>query len=102
MKENGIAKTLQIIGWVEMFAALIVTIFIDTEDLFGVDHGRTIWVSAFITCMIFQGFAEIIDLLYKNGKKQDTIIDLLKDRSAKDNNTPRTVLQDIESNLPEM
>ena len=102
MKENGIAKTLQIIGWAEMVAALIITIFVDTEDIFGVDLGFAIWISAFITCMVFQGFAEIIDLLYKNGKKQDAIIYLLKDRTTKDNNAPKTVLQDIESNLPNL
>lgn len=102
MKENIIAKTLQIIGWVEMLAALIVSIFVDTEKLFGVDIGTAIWVGAFITCMIFQGFAEIIDLLYKNGKKQDAIIELLKDRSPKESNAPKTVIQDIESNLPKM
>ncbi len=102
MKDNGIAKTLQIIGWVEMFAALIVTIFVDTEEMFGIDLGTAIWVSAFITCIIFQGFAEVIDLLYKNGKKQDAIIELLKDRSSAETNAPKTVLQDIESNLPKM
>lgn len=102
MKENGIAKTLQIIGWVEIVAAFILNLFVDTEEMFGVDLGIAITVSAFITCMIFQGFAEIIDLLYKNGKKQDAIIELLKDRSSAENNAPKTVLQDIESNLPKM
>ena len=102
MKENGIARTLQIIGWVEMFAALFVTLFVDTEEMFGIDLGTAIWVSAFITCVVFQGFAEIIDLLHKNGKKQDAIIELLKDRATEENNAPKTVLQDIESNLPEM
>lgn len=102
MKENRIAKTLQIIGWIEIFAALIVTIFVDTKEMFGVELGVAILVSAFITCMIFQGFAEMIDLLYKNGKKQDEIIQLLKDRSIKENNPPKTILQDIESNLPKL
>lgn len=102
MKENGIAKTLQIIGWVEVLAAIILTIFIDKEELFGVEIGTAICVSSFITCMIFQGFAEMIDLLYKNGKKQDEIIQLLKDRSIKENNPPKTILQDIESNLPKL
>lgn len=102
MKENGIAKTLQIIGWVEVLAAIILTIFIDKEELFGVEIGTAICVSSFITCMIFQGFAEIIELLYKNGKKQDMIIELLREQSIKENNVPKTELQDIESNLPEM
>lgn len=102
MKENGIAKALQIIGWLEAFAALIVTIFVDTEELLGISLGPAIIVSSFITCMIFQGFAEIIDLLYLNGKKQDTIIELLKDRPTQETPAPKTVIQDIESNLPDM
>lgn len=102
MKENSVAKTLQIIGYVELIAAFILALIIDTEEMFGVDINSAIMISSFITCMVFQGFAEIIDLLYKNGKKQDAIIELLKDRSIKENNASKTVLQDIESNLPEM
>ena len=102
MKENGIAKTLQIIGYVELIAATILNLFFDSEDIFGFDLSVGITIGAFITCVVFQGFAEIIDLLYKNGKKQDEIVELLKERHSKENNTPKTVLQDIESNLPEM
>ena len=102
LKENSVAKILQIIGWVELLATFVVAVFVDTEEIFGIDLGPVIWISAFITCMIFQGFAEIVELLYKNGKKQDMIIKLLKERSGKENNAPKTVLQDIEDHLPEM
>jgi len=102
MKKNGIAKSLQIIGWFEVVGAAILNIFTDTEQLFGIDFGIAISVSAFISCMIFQGFAEIIDLLDKNGKKKDAIINLLQNRFSTESNAYKTVLQDIESNLPKM
>ena len=79
LKENRIAKALQIIGWVEMIAAIIVMIFSDIDEIWGVDFNAVIWVSAFITYYIFLGFAEIIDLLHKNGKRNDAIYDLLKE-----------------------
>ena len=37
MKENSVAKTLQIIGYVELIAAFILALIIDTEEMFGVD-----------------------------------------------------------------
>ena len=102
MKENGIAKTLQIIGWAEMVAAFIITIAADVDEILGMDFGLVIWVSAFITCMIFQGFAEIIDLLQQNSNKQSEILDYLKDQAAKGPSAPKTVIEDIESNLPQI
>ena len=102
MKENGIAKTLQIIGWTEMVAAFIITIAADVDEILGMDFGLVIWVSAFITCMIFQGFAEIIDLLQQNSNKQSEILDYLKDQAAKGPSAPKTVIEDIESNLPQI
>ena len=102
MKENGIAKTLQIIGWAEMVAAFIMTIAADVDEILGMDFGLVIWVSAFITCMIFQGFAEIIDLLQQNSNKQSEILDYLKDQATKGPSAPKTVIEDIESNLPQI
>ena len=52
--------------------------------------------------MMFVGFAEIIVLLQKNVDKQDDLLALLKEHSTKENSEPKSVLQDIESNLPEM
>lgn len=102
MKKNGIAKTLQIIGWAEIVAAFIITIAADVDEILGMDFGLVIWVSAFITCMIFQGFAEIIDLLQQNSNKQSEILDYLKDQAAKEPSAPKTVIEDIESNLPQI
>lgn len=98
MKQNGIAKTLQIIGWVELICAFLIWIFADFDDLsdiLGLDMGIAIVVSSFITCMLFQGFAEIIELLHKSAKTQEAILNHLQDKPA-----PTTVLEDIESNLP--
>jgi hypothetical protein len=47
--------------------------------------------------MVFQGFAEVIELLHKNSKTQEAILDHLQDKPA-----PKTVLEDIESNLPQI
>lgn len=102
MKENSIARMLQIIGWVELFAAIIVMIFSDVDEIWGIDFNIVIWVSAFITYYIFLGFAEIIDLLYKNGKKKDAIYELLKERLSTNGETTKSVIEDIEANLPKM
>ena len=59
-------------------------------------------VSGYGVCFLFQGFAEIIDLLDKNGKKQDAIIELLKNCQNDNVKTTKTELEDIESNLPKL
>lgn len=100
MKENGIAKILQIIGWVEMGCALILSLFFDVDEIFGIYPGLVINFSAFIVCMLFQGFAEIIELLHKGVQKQDAILDFLKGTPNGSNNAPKTIVEDIESNLP--
>ena len=102
MKENGVAKTLQIIGWLEAIAGFIISITVDTEEIFGTDFGFAIISGAFITCMIFQGFAEIIDLLQQNSNKQTQILELLKDHATKEPTAPKTIIEDIESNLPQL
>ena len=63
---------------------------------------RFIIVTSFITCMMFVGFAEIIDLLQASKEQQKEILAYLKKRESKERNAHRTVIQDIESNLPEM
>lgn len=102
LKENSIARTLQIIGWLELVAALVVMIFSNGDDIFGIDFEIVVWVSAFIISCIFQGFAEIIELLYKNGKKKDAIYELLKERLSTNGETTKSVIEDIEANLPKM
>ena len=102
MKENGIAKTLQIIGIIEVICGSIVGfVILANGDDFGW-LGIAVMIISFITCMMFVGFAEIIVLLQKNVDKQDDLLALLKEHSTKENSEPKSVLQDIESNLPEM
>lgn len=98
MKQNSVAKTLQIIGWAELICAFIICIISDFEalsDIIGLDIGVALVIGSFITCMLFQGFAEIIELLHKSAKTQEAILNHLQDKPA-----PTTVLEDIESNLP--
>lgn len=102
MKQNGIAKTLRIIGIVEAVCGVILGLVVLTtgDDFSWV--GIAIAITSFITCMLFVGFAEIISLLQKNVNKQDEVLDYLKDKSKDEKSSPKTMLQDIEDNLPSM
>lgn len=99
MTENSIAKTLRIIGIVEVICGIILG-FIICEDFGWV--GIAVMITSFITCMIFLGFAEIINLLQKSADKQDALLAFLKEQPTTEKTVPKSVLQDIESNLPEM
>ena len=102
LKENSVARMLQIIGYAELVGAIIVVIFSKVDEIWGIDFNIVVWVSAFITYYIFLGFAEIIDLLHKNGKKKDAIYDLLKERLSTNGETTKSVIEDIEANLHKM
>ena len=102
MTENRVAKTLWIIGIVEVVCGVIVgTYILATGDDSGW-IGIAIVISCFITCMLFVGFGEIINLLQKNADKQDALLTYLKDLPWKEKSAQESVLQDIESNLPQM
>ena len=102
MTENSIAKTLRIIGIVEVICGIILGFIIlgAGEDFGWV--GIAVMITSFITCMIFLGFAEIINLLQKSADKQDALLAFLKEQPTTEKTVPKSVLQDIESNLPEM
>lgn len=102
MSENGIAKTLRIIGIIEVVCGIILGLIILADGGDFAWAGIAVMITSFITCMVFVGFAEIINLLQKNANKQDNILAFLKDQPAKEKAAPKSVLQDIESNLPEM
>lgn len=102
MVENKVAKILRIIGIVEAVCGFIVGLYISAA---GGDFGWAgivVMLSSFITCMLFIGFGEIINLLQKNVDKQDTILSYLNEKPVEEESAPKTVLQDIESNLPNM
>ena len=104
MKENKIGKTLLGIGIATIIiggiASLIISINVDTDF-------PITWIvgglASFISGMCFVGFSEIISLLQINVNKQDEIIKAINNKAlnSKDNST-KTVLQDIESNLPKL
>lgn len=102
MTENKVARTLRIIGIVEAVCGVIVGIFILAagDDFNWV--GIAVMITSFITCMLFVGFGEIINLLQKNADKQDALLAYLKEQPSGDTSAPKSVLQDIESNLPKM
>jgi len=101
MKENIVAKLLKGIGIVEMIIGFIGALIIGGETITGIASITTI-VTGIISGAMFIGFGEIINLLQQNANKQEDILQYLKDRSAEEKNAPKTVLQDIEDNLPNM
>lgn len=101
MKENTTAKVLKGIGIAIMALCFIGALIIGgetTNELIPI----TFVVTGVISGTMFIGFGEIINLLQKNVNKQDDILKYLKDKSAKEKSAPKTVLQDIEDNLPDM
>lgn len=102
MERNTIAKTLRIIGVIEVICGIIVSICLIATDSDFLAWGVALVVTSFITCMIFVGFAEIIDLLQANKDQQKEILNYLKKKENKERSKHRTVIQDIESNLPNM
>jgi len=104
MSENSIGRTINIIG--------IVTFIIGIIGSFICGIALNSWsiaiigsVASFISGMCFVGFSEIISLLQRNVNKQDEIIKILEEQpksSDVQNSAPKMIIQDIESNLPEM
>ena len=102
MNENGVAKTLRIIGIVEAVCGVILgLVVLITGDEFAW-VGIAIAITSFITCMLFVGFAEVISLLQKSVDKQDKVLNYLKYKTTDKKSAPKTILQDIEDNLPSM
>lgn len=102
MSENGIAKTLRTIGIIEVICGIILGLIILADGGDFAWAGIAIAITSFIPCMLFVGFAEVISLLQKNVDKQDEVLNYLKNKSNDKKTTPKTMLQDIEENLPSM
>ena len=101
MRENTTAKVLKGIGIAIMIICFIGALIVGgetTNELIPI----TFIVSGIFSGTMFIGFGEIINLLQKNANKQDDILQYLKDQAVKEKNAPKTVIQDIEDNLPNM
>ncbi len=105
MSENKVGKTLHIIGVatiiIGVIGSFILSVNLDTDFPIILIVGA---ISSFITGMCFVGFSEIIALLQNNANQQKEIISIIKSKPM-DNagkNSPKTVLQEIESNLPQI
>lgn len=100
MKENCVAKVLIVIGIVEVISGVIagccIAITVDEFRLWGV----LLAIMSFINCMVFVGFAEIITLLQQNVNGQNDILAFMRDKEKI--NSQKTVIQDIENNLPNL
>lgn len=83
MKNNKIAKALQVIGIVEIicgvFGWLPVAAFMDLSQFLTLCY----WLTCVITGIIFLGFSEIITLLQQNADYQRDILKLLQINSDK-------------------
>ena len=101
--ENKIGKTLHVIGVatiiVGIIGSLILSINLDSDFPITLLVGG---IASFISGMVFVGFGEIISLLQKNIDKQDAILSYIKSKNTDEKVAPKTVLQDIEDNLPNM
>ena len=102
MIENTTAQTLKAIGIIECICGVFIAILMLADDGDMFPWAVALAVTSFITCMIFCGFAEIIYLLQKNADTQDKILTRLNDGGDQTAHTPNSVLQNIESNLPQL
>ena len=99
--ENKIGKTLHIIGILTIalgiLGSLILNVSLDDETPIIFFVGG---IASFVSGMVFIGFAEIISLLQKNVDKQDKILECVS--TNRKENTHKSVIQDIEDNLPNL
>ena len=101
MRDNTAAKVIKGIGIAVMVICFVGAIIIGgetTNELIPI----LFIVSGIISGVTFIGFGEIITLLQKNVNKQDEILSYMRNKSNNEKATPKTVLQDIESNLPQI
>lgn len=101
MKDNTTASILKGIGIAIIVLCFIAAMVVGSETTNELIPIIFI-VSGIISGAMFIGFGEIINLLQKSVNKQDYILQYLNDKSIKENHTPKTMLQDIEDNLPNM
>lgn len=101
MKKNTTATVLKGIGIAVMILCVIGAIIVGSEtsnELIPI----VFIASGVISGVTFIGFGEIINLLQKNVDKQNEILGYMKNKKNDEKSAPKTVLQDIEDNLPNM
>ena len=119
--ENKKAKTLYIIGVLTIVLGIIGSLICaglfpsisydysyyggyDVEETYNWSFALTGSLISFVTGVCFIGFSEVIALLQKNVDEQELLVNIFKKQviSGTDNNSNKTALQDIESNLPKL
>ena len=101
MQKNTTATVLKGIGIAVMILCVIGAIIVGSEtsnELIPI----VFIISGVISGVTFIGFGEIINLLQKNVDKQNEILGYMKNKTNDEKSAPKTVLQDIEENLPNM
>lgn len=100
MESNSIGQALKYLGILEAICGAIWAIFELSEGngLIAV----IIFLSSAITCLMFLGFSEIINLLQKNVGYQEMIFNQLQTNHLELPSKAKNIVEDIEANLPEI
>lgn len=105
MKGNNVGKTLHDIGIAIIVLGIIGSIFLSVNFDYEIPIILIVGaVSSFTTGMCFIGFSEIIALLQKSVNHQEEILSAIKNELTVNgsNCSPKTLLEDIEANLPKI
>lgn len=95
MKENLIAKRLQGLSKIIIIGGCVFGVL--AIILYDGIVGCVVTVSASFAATLLEGFAEVVELLHKSHKTQEEILAQLSKQP-----TTKSVLEDIESNLPQI
>lgn len=98
---NKVASTLKTLGIIEAACGGLLCMFFMASGEVSFFITLAVAIIAFVNCVMFMGFAEIINLLQENNDTQAKMLKLLATGEKKPSQ-PVDVLTDIESNLPKL
>lgn len=103
MSKNFISKIISWIGIADLFLGIMGSLWLG--DFFGYyDYNWPLAITGilltFVSGMGLFALAEILTLLQMNSDNQEQIIKLLSDRNSSEKMPQKSLLQDIEDNLP--
>ncbi|PQD97156.1 hypothetical protein CYL18_04595 [Pradoshia eiseniae] len=99
MGKNIISKILFSVGIIEFVCGIFIFLVLSDDNFL---IGLPFLIMGIIFGIIFVGFSEIINLLQDNVDNQNEMLRMMKDKKTTVNDKTKSMIQDIESNLPEM
>ena len=99
MGKNIISKILCSVGIIECVCGIFVFLVLSDDNFL---IGLPFLVMGIVFGIIFVGFSEIINLLQNNVDNQNEMLRMMKDKNPTVNDKTKSMIQDIESNLPEL